>query len=145
MAYATKRGINVKRGAAECLPYPDKAFALVLMVVTICFLKDPELALRECRRVLKDDGALVIGFVPRDSAWGASYMEKKENSHPFYADAVFYTSDEILAMTERAGFVFDSAKTCLFEPPGKNVPAFVPARDGLIEGAGFAALRFYCR
>lgn len=100
---AQRRGINVIGGVAEALPFADSVFDLVLMVTTICFLYDIEIAFREANRVLKADGLFVIGFVDQDSPIGKQYERYKEEN-VFYRVATFYTVDEVVSHLKEAGF-----------------------------------------
>ncbi|MFH0852538.1 MAG: methyltransferase domain-containing protein [bacterium] len=49
---------------AEKLPFEDKTFDVVTLMVTISYVKDRDRALGEIRRVLKDDGCLLISESP---------------------------------------------------------------------------------
>lgn len=73
------------------------------MVTTICFVDDPLRALKECYRVLKNDGTILIGFVDRDSTIGRIYQANKEKSL-FYKEATFFTTAEIVELLYEAGF-----------------------------------------
>ena len=70
---ARKKGLEVIHGVAEKLPFKDQEFDFALMVTTVCFLDDIDLAFHEVFRVLKPHGAFVIGFVDRSSPIGKSY------------------------------------------------------------------------
>ncbi|HSQ77774.1 MAG TPA: class I SAM-dependent methyltransferase, partial [Nitrospirota bacterium] len=83
---AQRKGIEVLSGVAEKLPFGDNEFDFVLMVTTVCFLDDMDLAFREARRVLKPGGSFVIGFVDRESPLGREYEKRKDKS-AFYKDA----------------------------------------------------------
>ncbi len=108
---ARTRGIDGVVGVGEALPFPDAAFDVVLLVTTVCFLDDMDLAFREARRVLASRGAIVVGFVDRSSALGQTYLERREEN-PFYREATFYTVDEVVDGLERAGFgAFDYRQT----------------------------------
>ena len=48
------------------------------MVVTICFLADPVRAFEECRRAFKEEGRLIVGLVPADSAVGKNFTLEKD-------------------------------------------------------------------
>lgn len=137
---AQQRGIRVRPGPGEALPYPDGAFHGVLMVVTVCFLADPARAFGECFRVLREDGCLALGFVPADSPWGKLYARRGRKGHPFYAAARFYTCPQVLALCAAAGFALDRAVSCLLAPPGKPVDSAL--EEGIVAGAGFVGMRF---
>src|SRR5512142_3087005 len=64
---ARRKGIEVTAGVAENLPFKDGEFDFALMVTTVCFLDDRDLAFREARRVLMPGGAFIIGFIDRAS------------------------------------------------------------------------------
>jgi len=52
-------------GAVESLPSPDSAFDKALSVNTVYFWKSLEAGTREIARILKRDGRVVLGFVPK--------------------------------------------------------------------------------
>jgi SAM-dependent methyltransferase len=114
---------------------------VALLMVTLCFLEDPLLSLKECRRVLRDDGCLIVGFVPRDSRWGRAYLRKGEAGHPFYSVARFYTVREVIRLGEQAGFRMDRANSTLFEAVEGPLAETTTFRAGALRGAGFVALR----
>src|SRR4051794_39360269 len=51
---------EVVLGHAEALPFRDGAFTAVAMSVVFMFLADPVGVLRECRRVLAQDGRMAV-------------------------------------------------------------------------------------
>jgi len=93
---AQKKGIQVIKAIGESLPLKDKSVGTVLMIVTLCFLDDIQKSFCEIKRVLKKDGDLIIGFVPRDSEWGKFYLKKKRENHPYYKFAKFYKFSKYL-------------------------------------------------
>jgi len=112
---AKERGITVVKGVAEALPFKDNEFDTALMVTTVCFLDDLDLAFLEAFRVLKPGGAFIIGFVDRNSVIGKAY-EQRKNESLFYKDATFYSVDELLSHLKRAGFTTFSFSQTLFSP-----------------------------
>ncbi len=142
LEFAARRSITVSVGAGEQMPYADNSFGGLLMVVTICFLDDPGATLRECARVMAEGGALVIGLVPADSSWGQHYVRQGEEGHAFYSRATFYTCQEVISLAGAAGLMMDDAMSCLFTPHGGPIDPDGPLRSGIVEGAGFVAMRF---
>jgi SAM-dependent methyltransferase len=141
LALAKRRGIRVRPGRGEALPFADGSFGVTMLMVTLCFLEEPLLSLKECRRVLQDDGCLIVGFVPRDSRWGRAYLRKGEAGHPFYSVARFYTVREVIRLGEQAGFRMDRANSTLFEAVEGPLAETTTFRAGALRGAGFVALR----
>jgi SAM-dependent methyltransferase len=130
---ARKKGIEVIRGAAEALPFKDGELDFVLMVTTVCFLDDLDLAFGEAHRVLKPGGAFIIGFVDRDSPLGKQYQERKDRS-VFYRDATFYATEELVSHLAKAGFGDFAFRQTLFRPLGE-MEEVEPVKEGYGEGS----------
>ena len=138
---AVARGIRMIVAEAESLPYASRSLQGILLVVTLCFLSEPEVALRECARVLKEDGELLVGIVPSDSSWGEYYRFKGSQGHPFYSVARFYTCDEAAEMAMSAGFQLLGAASTL--PMGPDEPLEdIPVLDGVCPECGFVGMLF---
>ncbi|QID33804.1 class I SAM-dependent methyltransferase [Pampinifervens florentissimum] len=114
---ARERGINVIQARAEGLPFKDKTFESLLMVVSICFFERPLEALLEAKRVLRKDGMLLLGLVLSDSPWARFYQQKAQQGHPLYSVARFYSFEEIKGMLSQAGFRLSRVATTLFDSP----------------------------
>ena len=112
---ARKKGLDVISGVAENLPYKDAKFEFCLMVTTVCFLDDIDLAFQEAYRVLKPRGSFIIGFVDKNSPIGREYEQRKDES-PFYKTATFYSVDELLVHLKKAGFLKFRFCQTLFGP-----------------------------
>jgi ubiquinone/menaquinone biosynthesis C-methylase UbiE len=139
---AAGRGIKVCGGQAEALPFPDRSFDGILMVLTLCFVMYPMEALKECRRVLRTEGRLVLGIVPADSPWGRAYVEKASKGHPVYASAHFRTAAEIVGLAEAAGLALLDSASSLFWNPGESPSAEPRIQTGIVSEAGFVGLLF---
>jgi SAM-dependent methyltransferase len=117
---AESKGIEVYDGVAENLPFSDERFDFVLMVTTICFVDEPGRCLREARRVLKNGGVCVVGFVDKVSPLGRVYQERKEQN-PFYREATFYSTRQVLSLLRRGGFEQPQVIQTVFGEPGDIV------------------------
>jgi SAM-dependent methyltransferase len=134
---AKARGILTFHGVAEALPF-ESEFDTVLMVTTVCFLDDIDLAFREVRRILNPGGVFLIGFVDKKSPIGRSYEEKKDRSL-FYRDAVFYSVTDLQARLVSAGFnKFRFAQTLFHLLP--DIKEVEPVYEGYGKGS-FVVIR----
>lgn len=100
---AADKGLEVYDGVGESIPFSVKSFDFVLMVTTICFLDDIEKTVKECRRILRKNGKIVIGFVDRDTPLGQEYLQKKDDNI-FYKDAHFHSAEEIRKLLNQFEF-----------------------------------------
>lgn len=71
---------HVREGSIEALPYESEAFTKLCRVNTTYFWPDPIVALAECRRVLKREGSLVLGFNAKNELerWGGHSAKDAE-------------------------------------------------------------------
>ncbi len=129
---ARKRKIEVLEGRGEDIPLEDSSCRGILMVTTICFLDDANKTLKECYRVLKTGGKIVIGFVDRESPIGKKYLKIKEKS-VFYRDAVFFSTKEILESLKKTGFKNIKTVQTLF--PERGPREIHPIKEGYGEGS----------
>jgi SAM-dependent methyltransferase len=134
---ARQRGIDVCEAKAEALPFAQESFDVVLMVTTICFLRDPLRALRETHRVLKPFGRIVIGMIDKDSLLGKSYEAKKGGS-TFYRYAHFFSVKHVIHLLTRSGFGDMKTRQTIFTRPEEMV-AIEPVKGGYGEG-GFVVI-----
>ena len=135
LEWASARGIETSLGSAECIPFGDESFDGILMALTLCFVSDAAQSLKECYRVLRPAGYLLIGFIPSESTWGREYKFKAERGHPLYAHARFRTVDETLALLQHTGFSLRGCAGTLHCKPGESA-GFEP-RSGM-PGSGEA-------
>jgi len=116
---ALERGVLVVQGRGEALPVASGSMGSVLIVVTLCFVKDPMVVLEEARRVLAPGGGVVACIVPAESPWGRHYARLAREGHPFYSHARFYTVRQVESMMRSAGL----------EPTGRTAVLRYPPRE----------------
>lgn len=108
---AARKGIKVMTAFAENIPLDNESYDLVLLVTTLCFLKNPRKAFCEIYRILKPEGFFVNAFIDKNSTLGKIYQKNKENSL-FYKFATFYSVEDVLDIMKQAGFgKFDFRQT----------------------------------
>lgn len=130
---AQQRGIEVIDAIAEELPFKDSQFELALMVTSICFVDNLNLAFREIYRILKPGGYLIIGFIDKDSSLGKLYQQHKKKN-VFYKITTFYSVKEVVDNLNKVGFKEFNFKQTIFHSLNeiKNVE---PAKEGYGEGS----------
>jgi len=103
---AKERGIKVIKAKGEFLPFKSGIFDFALIIVTICFVKEPLKVLNETRRILKTGGKVIVGIIDKNSILGKEYQKKES---PFYKEAKFYSSEDILEFFKKTGFEYTNA------------------------------------
>lgn len=118
---AEKRGLVVKRGTAEDLPFDAGSFDTVILNGIPSYVEDLEAAFREAHRVLRSGGQIVVLDVPAESSygllyrlaasigtWDDPYLQKVAPRHPypveFAASAIWRTTGEKIEMLRAVGF-----------------------------------------
>lgn len=136
---AKKRGIEVICAVGEFLPFRDKTFDFVVMVVTLCFLENPKKVLKEAWRIMKDEGEIAICIVPRNSKWGEFYEKKKSEGHRFYKFARFYTFEEAKNLLKEEKFEIMMVKSTLRQAPRETF--LVEEPESGFQGHGFICIK----
>ena len=96
------RGIEIAQLTAEEMDFKEE-FDFILMVTTICFVKNPLKTIENCYKALKKGGYLLIALVDLDSPLGRFYEKNKVKSK-FYKYATFFPKDDIINLMKKAGF-----------------------------------------
>ena len=133
------RGIAVCQAIGESLPFHKNSIARVSLFFTLCFVQNPTEVFREANRVLKDTGHMILGFVPASSKWGVNLQQKKEDGHPFYEHAHFFTIENIKTFLAEQGFSIITSASSLYQAPGE-VSQMESPQSGLDEKAGFIVI-----
>ena len=88
VAIAREKGIQAEVGDTEELPYADKSFDYVVLMEVLSHIHEPQKALKEIRRVLKDDGVL-IGSCPHKNIELAIWDDARLH-HAYYTTEQLY-------------------------------------------------------
>lgn len=135
---ACERGIEVEVARGENLPFPDNKFDYVLIIITLCFVKNPRKVIAEARRVLEKRGKIIIGIIDKDSFLGKIYQAKRSK---FYKSARFFSVNEAVDLLKQAHFSGISFKQTIFHLPSK-LKQIEPTQDGYGKG-GFVVIAAY--
>lgn len=129
---AKTRGKIFINGVAEDLPILDQLFDFALFVTSVCFLDNPTLAFKEAKRVIKPNGEVLIAFIEKNSTLGQTYEKHKQES-PFYCDATFYSTQELLDRLKAVGFThFETCQTLFADQAQDQIQ---PIKAGHDQGA----------
>ena len=127
LAKAAARGIATTVGVAENLPFDDASFDMILMTTTICFLDDIGKAFREARRVLAPHGQFIVAFIDKASPLGKRCQNRGKAGNPFYANANFVATSEVIGYLKSAEFVVEETRQTLLQedsPPYRHIPGY---------------------
>lgn len=131
---AMKRGMEVKMGSAERLPFDDGSFDTVLFNGTPSYIGDLRQAFSEGHRVLRPGGRLVVADVPAESSYGTLYrlaamvgtwedvsLKAIAPAVPypmeFAAAANWRTTQEKLDLLQEVGFeILETSQTLMVHP-----------------------------
>jgi len=119
---AQKRGIIVKIGTAENVPFGDEEFDTAILNGVLSYVGDPKRVLEEAYRILKYGGYAVVACVPAESSygmlyklaelkggWDHPYLKRIAPKHPypieFVREARWCTVEEASEWLKEAGFV----------------------------------------
>ena len=138
LKFARKRKIKVIGGIGEDLPIRDSSFDFALLITTLCFLNDIDKSFKEVKRIVKNKGFIILGFIDRKSFLGKVYQKKKEKSS-FYRFDNFYSGQEILEKLKKVGFSNPQIIQTLFTFPEK-LKKIDDIKKGYGEG-GFVIIR----
>jgi len=135
---AKNRGIKTFTGKGEYLPFFDYEFDYVLIVITLCFVNKPEQVIEESRRVLNDNGKLIVGIIDKNSHLGKFYQEKKKQGHKFYREANFFSVEEVIELLTKHKFKDIVTVQTIFKPL-KEIKGVEIPKSGFGEG-GFVVI-----
>ena len=137
---AKNLGSRVVLARGERIPFKDQVFDYVLIMVTICFVDDPNRVVEESKRVIRNGGGIAIGIIDRDSWLGKLYLAKKDKSK-FYREARFYSAREIIELLRSIDFKDINVYQTIFSPP-ETLETIQNYKRGSGEG-GFAVICGY--
>lgn len=122
---AQQRGLNVYQGFLEDLKLQSESYDVITLFEVIEHLKDPVALLRECNRLLKKNGLMIIQTANIDS-WTAKILKGKWkylNIREHGGHISFFNKKSFTLLAEKTNFIIEKFYThsvCFADR--KNVP-----------------------
>lgn len=129
--YARQRGLEVQQGIAEKLPYQDQSFDFAALITSLCFVDDPDRAIKEAYRILNKKGELIVAILDKETTLGKVLDAGKEKD-PFYKFAHFFSTQEIINLMKFNDFRITQTVQTIEDPAAKKIEN---PRDGFGEGS----------
>ncbi len=120
LEYARERGLDVQKGVAEDLPYENQSFDFAVFITAICFIDNPELALQEAYRILKNHGEIIIAILDKETRFG-KFLESNKKKSLFYKDARFFSVAEIRELMKKNNFRVNQIIQTLEDPATRRI------------------------
>ena len=95
--------VHYERGTAEAIPLTDAAVDMIFMSMSFHHFTDRDRAARECRRVLRPDGTVVVRTGTREQIDSYPYVPFFPETRPMLED-LLPDRHALCAVFERAGF-----------------------------------------
>jgi ubiquinone/menaquinone biosynthesis C-methylase UbiE len=120
LEYARQRGLEVLNGLAESLPYESGSFDFAVFITAICFIDDPDRAMREAYRILKKQGEIIIAILDKETRFGR-FLEREKKKSRFYKHAHFYSVHEVRKLLEKNNFKISHIFQTLENPASSTI------------------------
>jgi ubiquinone/menaquinone biosynthesis C-methylase UbiE len=96
---------------AESLPFADGSFDTAVSTLTLCSVSDPVRALNELRRVLRDDGRLIIIEHGLSADATIARWQNRLNGLQKVVACGCHLNRPVADLIEKSGFRFDAVRT----------------------------------
>lgn len=145
-AREASRYARVHRGALESARYPSAHFDLLVLHHVIEHMADPVAAIRECFRILKADGKLLVGTPDFDSACARRFGQNFRLLHDPTHISLF-TRDSLRRLLEDEGFTIEDVDVPYFDTPYFTEENLLRLFDTSAVSPPFVGnvVTFYCR
>jgi 2-polyprenyl-3-methyl-5-hydroxy-6-metoxy-1,4-benzoquinol methylase len=109
---ARRKGLNVHLGDLEGCKFPDGSFDVVTLSHVIEHVEDPQRLLRECHRILKPSGRLVL-VTPNAQSWGHRVFRDRWRGLEVPRHLFVFTVSTLRYFAESANFRTVNASTTI--------------------------------
>ena len=102
-------------GVAEAVPFAERSFDTAVSILTLCSVTDPGRVLRELRRVLVDDGRLIVLEHGRAADAGVARWQDRLNGLQRVIACGCNLNRPVVAVVRDAGFGTGALRAFFFE------------------------------
>jgi ubiquinone/menaquinone biosynthesis C-methylase UbiE len=102
--------VELVAGTAEHLPFPDRSFDTAVSTLTLCTVAEPATVLSELRRVLRDDGRLIVLEHGLSEERGVARWQNRFDRLQSVVACGCHLNRPIADLVERGGFRFDALR-----------------------------------
>jgi ubiquinone/menaquinone biosynthesis C-methylase UbiE len=102
--------VELVAGTAERIPFPDRSFDTAVSTLTLCTVADPMQVLGELRRVLRDDGRLIVLEHGLSEERGVARWQNRLDRFQSIVACGCHLNRPIVDLVERGGFRFDALR-----------------------------------
>lgn len=132
-------------GRAEMLPFRDASFDIATAITVLCFVPEPEAALREMARVLQPGGRVVIGDLGKWSQWAASRRIRGWLGNGMWRAATFRSAGEWRRLARASGLHVEQITGAIYYPRCELIGRLMAPLDPMLGnlttfGAAFLAI-----
>ncbi|WP_432407705.1 class I SAM-dependent methyltransferase [Wukongibacter sp. M2B1] len=99
------------------LEFEDESFDAAFSMAAFEFIKEPDKALDEIFRVVRENSQILIGTISRDSKWGQLYLSEGFQKNTVFKYANFKTLEDLCSLKKEK--LVDKGQ-CLFIPPNSE-------------------------
>jgi hypothetical protein len=115
-----EKGMNLASEKEEAIPLSAGKIGSLFILMSPCPSRCLKRLLKEAHRVLKREGRILIGFIPRSSSWGKFYFTQKKWGPSLYHRRLRpHSLKEMEHRVMQAGFSLQGISSTLFQQPGK--------------------------
>lgn len=114
---AREKGIEVIKGRAEDIPFPDNSYKQVLLGTILGYVENKEKAIKEAYRILRNEGEVIISILPAEGSFTMLYkLAETNNSYDkniapeypypldFIKDTEWITTKKLINLMKKTGF-----------------------------------------
>lgn len=106
----SKVPVELVAGTAERILFPDRSFDTAVSTLTLCTVADPAQVLAELRRVLRDDGRLIVLEHGLSEDAGVARWQNRLDRLQSIVACGCHLNRPIVDLVERSGFRFEALR-----------------------------------